>query len=111
LINQRRNIEAQWTKPTFQDGILHGSEISNPAHFTERRQDKDLSLTQPIKGVGKLVTEKMLQASKDEQEYFKRTHKIFTKEALKDTVYKRQIPEYLRLMEDPSNSTRLTAFL
>ena len=44
----------------------------------------------------------MLQASKDEQEYFKRTHKIFTKDALKDTVYKRQIPEYLRLMEDPS---------
>ena len=61
--------------------------------------------------MGKLVTEKMLQASKDEQEYFKRTHKIFTKEALKDTVYKRQIPEYLRLMEDPSNSTRLTAFI
>lgn len=49
-----------------------------------------------------MVTEKMLQASKDEQEYFKRTHKIFTKDALKETVYKRQIPEYLRLMEDPS---------
>jgi hypothetical protein len=45
---------------------MHGSEISSPAHFTERKQDKDLSLTQPIKGVGKLVTEKMLQASKDE---------------------------------------------
>jgi hypothetical protein len=54
-----------------------------------------------------LVTEKMLQASKDEQEYFKRTHKIFTKDALKDTVYKRQIPEYLRLMEDPSNKQPL----
>jgi hypothetical protein len=48
----------------------------------------------------------MLQASKDEQEYFKRTHKIFTKDALKDTVYKRQIPEYLRLMEDPSKFSK-----
>jgi hypothetical protein len=57
-----------------------------------------------------LVTEKMLQASKDEQEYFKRTHKIFTKDALKDTVYKRQIPEYLRLMEDPSNKQTLNPF-
>jgi hypothetical protein len=38
---------------------------------------------------GKLVTEKMLQASKDEQEYFKKTNKIFTKDALKDTIYKR----------------------
>jgi hypothetical protein len=50
----------------------------------------------------------MLQASKDEQEYFKRTHKIFTKDALKDTVYKRQIPEYLRLMEDPRNQIKAT---
>lgn len=50
----------------------------------------------------------MLRATKDEQEYFKKTHKIFTKDALKETIYKRQIPEYLRLMEDPRNQVKIT---
>jgi hypothetical protein len=41
LINQRKNIEAAWTKPTFQDGIMHGSEINSPAFFSERRNSPE----------------------------------------------------------------------
>lgn len=86
---------------------MHASEIASPQQFTERRNNSnDLSQTQAVKGLGKLVPEKMLQASKDEQEYFKKTNKIFTKDALKDSVYKRQIPDYLRLMEDPRNQIK-----
>lgn len=54
------------------------------------------------------MTEKMLQASRDENEYFKKTHKIYTKDAIKESKYKRQIPDYLRLMEDPRNQVKLT---
>jgi hypothetical protein len=55
-----------------------------------------------------LITEKVLYANKDEHEYFKKVGKIFTKEALKESVYKRQIPDYLRLMEDPRNQVKAT---
>ena len=50
----------------------------------------------------------MLQASRDEHKYFQNTLKIFTKDAIKESVYKRQIPDYLRLMEDPRNQVKLS---
>ena len=42
-----------------------------------------------MKKQGKLITERVMQASKDEQEYFKKTNKIFTKDAIKESKYKR----------------------
>ena len=58
--------------------------------------------------LGKLVPEKILQVSRDENQYFKNTSKIFSKDVTKESVYKRQIPEYLRLMEDPRNQIKAT---
>ena len=49
-----------------------------------------------------------MYTSKDEHEYFKKSHKIFTKDAIKESTYKRQIPDYLRLMEDPRNQVKAT---
>jgi hypothetical protein len=74
-----------------------------------RESQKDpRSITTRERKQGKLITEKVMYTTKDEHEYFKRTHKIFTKDALKDSTYKRQIPDYLRLMEDPRNQVKLT---
>lgn len=56
------------------------------------------------------MAEKILQASKDEQEYFKKTHKIFSKDTIKDSIYKRQIPEFFRIMEDPSREICFITF-
>lgn len=50
----------------------------------------------------------MLQASRDEHKYFEKTNKIFSKDVLKESEYKRQIPDYLRLMEDPRNQVKLS---
>lgn len=58
--------------------------------------------------LGKLVPEKILQVSRDENQYFKNTSKIFSKDVAKESVYKRQIPDYLRFMEDPRNQIKAT---
>lgn len=50
--------------------------------------------------------ERILYANKDEQEYFN-NKKIFTKQDSEDKQYKRQIPSYFRIMEDPSSSSHL----
>jgi hypothetical protein len=104
LINQKKNVETGWQKKTFSD-IPSGTEVQ-PAEFNSRKERSEVArgdhgLTSP----GKLVTEKMMQVSRDEQKYFENTGKIFSKEALKESKYKRQIPDYLRLMEDPSKQS------
>ncbi len=72
--------------------------LVDPLEFQSKKNEESPA----IKKQGKLITERVMQASKDEQEYFKKTNKIFTKDAIKESKYKRQIPDYLRLMEDPS---------
>lgn len=72
------------------------------------RDSSQRNITTREKKQGKLITEKVLYANKDEHEYFKKSNKIFTKDALKESTYKRQIPDYLRLMEDPRNQVKLT---
>lgn len=47
------------------------------------------SITTREKKQGKLITEKVMYTTKDEHEYFKKSHKIFTKDALKESTYKR----------------------
>ncbi len=44
-----------------------------------------------------------MYANKDEQEYFK-NKKIYTKPDPADNKYKRQIPSYFRILDDPSNT-------
>lgn len=52
---------------------------------------------------GKRVYEKMLCATKDEQEYFN-NKKIYSKdEGPSPSKYKRQIPDYFRMLDDPQN--------
>lgn len=97
LITQKQNIQTGWNKPTFTTGVTTASLI-DPLEFQSKKQDE----SKEVKKQGKLITERVMQASKDEQEYFKKTNKIFTKDAIKESKYKRQIPDYLRLMEDPS---------
>ena len=53
-----------------------------------------------MSGHGKFIYEKMLQVSKDETEYFNNS-KIYTKEDPKTSPYKKQIPTYLRMLENP----------
>jgi len=53
--------------------------------------------------IGKQVQENILQVSRDENDYIKKSSKIFSKDVLKESQYKRQIPDYLRIMEDPRN--------
>jgi hypothetical protein len=97
LINKKRNIDAAWGKPTHQ-AVANAHQVTNH-DFNDKRQS---DILQRGAARGKLVSEKILQASKDEQEYFKKINKIYTKEAIKESVYKRQIPEFFRIMEDPS---------
>jgi hypothetical protein len=89
LINKKKNIEAGWNKRTHND-VQTAPVINTNEEFNKRKAESiDLSRTSSIRGAGRLVTEKVLQASRDEHEYFKKTNKIFTKEAIKESVYKR----------------------
>ena len=76
--------------------------------MARRDQEQRRSTTTRERKQGKLITEKVMYTSKDEHEYFKKSHKIFTKDAIKESTYKRQIPDYLRLMEDPRNQVKAT---
>jgi len=106
LITRKQIVEEAWRKKTFAD-IKTGPQVSADKFHEERgkvsRQPSGVMTT-----TGKLVTEKILQASRDEHKYFENVGKIFTKEALKESEYKRQIPDYLRLMEDPRNQVKPT---
>lgn len=60
----------------------------NKSEFQLKRNSIGGSLPSKLTGAGKMICEQMNYASKDEQEYFK-NKKIFTKDALKGTIYKR----------------------
>ena len=82
--------------------MLQTQEFFDKKKQTESKIDLAKSSAFRSGGLGKIVPEKILQSSRDEHEYFKKSNKIFTKDLLKESEYKRQIPDYLRLMEDPS---------
>lgn len=108
MINKKKNVEAGWNQRTH-NNIQTAPIIPTTEEFNKRRCESiDLNRSNTLRvGGGRLVTEKVLQASRDEHEYFKKTNKIFTKDAIKESQYKRQIPDYLRLMEDPRNQVKL----
>jgi hypothetical protein len=54
-----------------------------------RRGQEQRSTTTRERKQGKLITEKVMYTTKDEHEYFKKSHKIFTKDAIKESTYKR----------------------
>ena len=49
-----------------------------------------------------MICEKVLYASKDEQDYFNKSHKIYTKEK-EVSNYTRQMPDYMRILDRPVN--------
>lgn len=82
--NKKKAIEEARTKSSM-DGIMTGSLIGDKNSFLKARNSIE---GMRLSNSGKQICENILQASKDENEYFK-DKKVFTKNANADTQYKR----------------------
>lgn len=103
VINMKKQVE-DGKKSNLADNITSGRQL-DPKDFARRtiNQSPDIRMSHN----GKLVAEKILQASKDEQEYYL-NKKIYTKEQSQaPSHYKAQIPDYMRVLDRPNNKTDL----
>jgi hypothetical protein len=89
LINQKAAIEQGHAKPTFLG--INTAPMLHTQEFIEKKKQTDATIENAKSSafrsgsLGKMVPEKILQSSRDEHEYFKKSHKIFTKELLKES--------------------------
>jgi len=74
--------------------------MSKSDFISRRNNSEGLRLSE-----GKALAERMLQVTKDENEYYN-NKRIFTKED--QGAYKKQIPDYFRVLDNPGKKPHLT---
>lgn len=106
IINQKKTIEKHRNGCEQLDpDVLAGNSVNKVKFMQRRGSQTELRMGEN----GKRVYEKMLYASKDEQEYFN-NKKIYSKDvegSISPSKYKRQIPDYFRMLDDPKNQVRI----
>ncbi|CDW91057.1 UNKNOWN [Stylonychia lemnae] len=105
ILNKKKAAEELRIKSSI-EGIPMAKQIDRNSFMSQRRKDYNGSDQMRMSNNGRQIFEKILQVTKDENDYYN-NQKVLTKDQSAATLYKRQIPEYFRVLENPKNQKTL----